>query len=148
VVAEAAAGIDAVRHLLLISSYLPEPGESLSSFGDPDPAPFLDIDAEGGTFGVGRRRSPKPSCTTASNWSMKRCITSLARACRSRSSRCKPQPGSSCRRLTSSAVRIAALRPNGSESSPRAQTVVELDAGHHPFLAQPQKVADLVLEIS
>ena len=52
VVAEAAAGIDSVRHLLLISSYLPEPGESLSSFGDGTPAPFLDIDPDDGTFGV------------------------------------------------------------------------------------------------
>ena len=42
VTAEAAAGVDAVRHLLLVSSYLPEVGESLSSFGrSPGPAPFL-----------------------------------------------------------------------------------------------------------
>ena len=33
VAAEAAAGVEAVRHLLLVSSYLPEPGESLSSLG-------------------------------------------------------------------------------------------------------------------
>src|SRR4029079_4991576 len=31
VAAEAAAGVDAVRHLLLVSSYLPEVGQSLSS---------------------------------------------------------------------------------------------------------------------
>ena len=52
VTAEAAAGVDAVRHLLLVSSYLPEVGESLSSFGGEEPAPFLDIDPEGGTFTV------------------------------------------------------------------------------------------------
>ena len=52
VAAEAAAGIDAVRHLLLVSSYLPEVGQSLSSFGGEEPAPFLDIDPEGGTFTV------------------------------------------------------------------------------------------------
>ena len=50
--AEAAAGVDAVRHLLLVSSYLPEVGQSLSSFGGEEPAPFLDIDPEGGTFTV------------------------------------------------------------------------------------------------
>src|SRR3954454_21408099 len=33
VTAQAAAGVAAVRHLLLISSYLPEVGQSLSSFG-------------------------------------------------------------------------------------------------------------------
>ena len=52
VTAEAAAGIDAVRHLLLVSIYLPEVGHSLSSFGREEPAPFLDIDPEGGTFTV------------------------------------------------------------------------------------------------
>ena len=44
VTAEAAAGVDAVRHLLLVASYLPEVGQSLSSFGGEEPAPFLDID--------------------------------------------------------------------------------------------------------
>ena len=34
------------------------------------------------------------------------------------------------------------------EFAGRAETVVELGAGHHPFLAQPQLVADLVLGIS
>ena len=52
VTAEAAAGVGAVRHLLLVSSYLPEVGQSLSSFGGEEPAPFLDIDPEGGTFTV------------------------------------------------------------------------------------------------
>jgi hypothetical protein len=42
----------AVRHLLLISSYLPEVGQSLSSFGGEEPAPFLEIDPEAGTFTV------------------------------------------------------------------------------------------------
>ncbi len=54
VVAEAAAGVNAVRHLVLVSSYLPEVGQSLSEFGDSDgaSAPFLDVDLETGTFGV------------------------------------------------------------------------------------------------
>jgi pimeloyl-ACP methyl ester carboxylesterase len=34
------------------------------------------------------------------------------------------------------------------EFAARAQTVVELDAGHHPFLALPQPVADLLLGLS
>src|SRR4051812_12315130 len=50
VTAEAAAGVAAVRHLGLISSYLPQPRQSLSSFCGEGPAPFLDGDPEGGTF--------------------------------------------------------------------------------------------------
>src|SRR5256885_1305975 len=41
VTAEAAAGIDAVHHLLLVSSYLPEVGESPSPFGGEEAAPVL-----------------------------------------------------------------------------------------------------------
>lgn len=52
VTAEAVAGAGAVRHPPLVSSYLPEVGQSLSSFGGEEPAPFLDIDPEGGTFTV------------------------------------------------------------------------------------------------
>jgi pimeloyl-ACP methyl ester carboxylesterase len=54
VTAEAADGIGSVRHLLLVSSYLPEIGQSLSEFGDGRPAPFLDVDPDAGTFGVRR----------------------------------------------------------------------------------------------
>src|SRR5258708_3484283 len=50
VTAEAAAGVEAVRHLLLVSSYLPEAGQSLSSLRGDEPAPFLDIAPHGGTF--------------------------------------------------------------------------------------------------
>ena len=52
VTAEAAADVRSVRHLLLISSYLPEVGQSLSEFGDGTPAPFLDVDLDAGTFAV------------------------------------------------------------------------------------------------
>src|ERR1700744_6252421 len=34
VTAEAAAGVAGVRHIVLVSSYLPEAGQSLSDFGD------------------------------------------------------------------------------------------------------------------
>lgn len=36
----------------MVSSYLPEVGQSLSEFGDGGPAPFLDVDPGAGTFGV------------------------------------------------------------------------------------------------
>src|SRR3954468_13582884 len=52
VTAEAAAGVDAVRHLLFVSRCLLEVGQSLYSFGGEKPAPFLAVDPEGGTFTV------------------------------------------------------------------------------------------------
>src|SRR5262249_55997008 len=41
VAAEAAAGVATVRHLVFVSSYLPEPGEALATFRAAAPPPFL-----------------------------------------------------------------------------------------------------------
>lgn len=45
-------GVETVRHLVFVSSYLPDPGESLSTFGSDTPPPFLNFDPDGGTFGA------------------------------------------------------------------------------------------------
>jgi hypothetical protein len=37
---------------MFVSSYLPEPGESLSTLGTGGPLPFLDFDPDGGTLGA------------------------------------------------------------------------------------------------
>lgn len=149
VVAEAAAGIDTVRHLLLISSYLPEVGESLSTFNGAEPAPFLDLDVEAGTVGV----RPDLLETTF----MHDCSELLDDA----TDRLAPQSLS----VTQQPVRAAAWQQvpttylvcgqdrgtpaaRQREFAARARTVVELDTGHHPFLAQPQAVTNLVLGIS
>src|SRR3954469_18949042 len=65
VTAEAAAGVDAVRHLLLVSRYLPQVGQSLSSCGGEEPAPFLDIDPRAARSPSARTPWPKRSCRTA-----------------------------------------------------------------------------------
>jgi pimeloyl-ACP methyl ester carboxylesterase len=52
VAAQAAADVETVKHIVLISSYLPEVGESLSTFGSEEPAAFLRIDPDAGTFTV------------------------------------------------------------------------------------------------
>src|SRR4051812_46007004 len=49
--AEAAHGLQRVEHLVYITSVLPLPGESLGSYSD-EPAPWIDIDAEAGTFAL------------------------------------------------------------------------------------------------
>src|SRR4051794_39065508 len=122
VTAEAAAGVDAVRHLLLVSSYLPEVGQSLSSFGGEEPAPFLDIDPEGGTSPSARTPWPKRSCRTAVRRSSDRPRTRRPiRAWRSSSSRCGQPSGSAWLRLTSSAPRTGAPPPNDNASSLVAQ---------------------------
>ena len=147
VTAEAAAGVDAVRHLLLVSSYLPEVGQSLSSFGGEEPAPFLDIDPEGGTFTV------RPDALAETF--LQDCDPEIQREALDRTARqslavlgqpVRSAAWQTCPRRTWSAPGTGAPPPRGSASSPeRAGSVVELDAGHHPFLSQPAAVRDLIL---
>jgi pimeloyl-ACP methyl ester carboxylesterase len=147
VTAEAAAGVDAVRHLLLVSSYLPEPGESLSSFGGEEPAPFLDIDPEGGTFTVRRE--------TLAGTFLQDCDEEIRRQAADRTAwqslAVLEQPVRSAAWQQVPSTYLVCARDHGTpadrqrEFARRAGSVVELDAGHHPFLSQPAAVRDLIL---
>ena len=149
VVAEAAAGVDAVRHLLLISSYLPEVGQSLSDFGDGSPAPFLDVDLDAGTFGVRPELLVDTFLHDCDADVQARAADHLTRQ---------------SVRVTGQAVEAAAWHhipstylvctldrgtPAGvqHELTRKAGRVVELDAGHHPFLSRPTAVRDLLLDL-
>lgn len=149
VTAEAAAGIGSVRHLLLISSYLPEVGQSLSDFGDGTLAPLLDVDLAAGTFGV------RPELL----------VDTFLQDCDSEVQRQAPEHlARQSVQVTGQAVRAAAWQHIPStylvcaedrgtpdrlqrEFARAAGRVVELDAGHHPFLSQPEAVRDLLLSL-
>jgi pimeloyl-ACP methyl ester carboxylesterase len=147
VAAEAAAGVDAVRHLLLVSSYLPEVGQSLSSFGGEEPAPFLDIDPEGGTFTV------RPDALAETF--LQDCDPDTQRQATGKTARQslavigQPVRAAAWQHLASTYLVCAEDRGTPAdlqrEFADRADSVVELDAGHHPFLSQPTAVRDLVL---
>jgi len=147
VAAQAAAGVAAVAHLVLVSSYLPEVGQGLQDFGGPEPAPFLDADPAGGTFGV-RPDQLVPVF-------LQDCDEPVRAAAPQRLAR-------QSLRVTGQAVTAAAwhdvpstylvcARDLGTPAArqrrfaERAGEVVELDAGHHPFLSRPDAVRDLVL---
>ena len=147
VAAEAAAGVGAVRHLLLVSSYLPEVGQSLSSFGGEQPAPFLDIDPEGGTFTV------RPE--TLAGTFLQDCDPEIQREAMGQTARQslsvleQPVRSAAWQHVPSTYLVCAQDRGTQAERqrefARRAGTVVELDAGHHPFLSQPAAVRDLIL---
>jgi pimeloyl-ACP methyl ester carboxylesterase len=147
VTAEAAAGVEAVRHLLLVSSYLPEVGQSLSSFGGPEPAPFLDVDPEGGTFTV------RPDALAETF--LQDCGPEIRRQALDRTARQslavldQPVRVAAWQHVATTYLVCAQDRGTPAESqrefAVRAGAVVELDAGHHPFLSQPAAVRDLVL---
>jgi pimeloyl-ACP methyl ester carboxylesterase len=149
VTAEAAAGAGAVRHLLLVSSYLPEVGQSLSSFGGEEPAPFLDIDPEGGTFTV---RSDALIGTFLQD-----CDPEIQREALEKTARQslaileQSVRAAAWQQLPSTYLVCAEDRGTPAERqrefSGRAGSVVELDTGHHPFLSQPSAFRDLVLSL-
>lgn len=147
VTAEAAAGLSAIRHLLLVSSYLPEVGESLSSFGGEEPAPFLEIDPEGGTFSV----RPEALVETF----LQDCDPEIQREAGEKTARQslavleRPVEAAAWQEVDSTYLVCAEDRGTPVDAQRRfaleAGSVVELAAGHHPFLSQPAAVRDLVL---
>jgi pimeloyl-ACP methyl ester carboxylesterase len=149
VTAEAAAGVDSVRHLLLVSSYLPEVGQSLSSFGGEEPAPFLDLDPEGGTFTV------RPDALAETF--LQDCAPEIQREALDKTARQSlavlgaPVAAAAWQQVPSTYLVCADDRGTPAdrqrEFAAKAGAVVELDSGHHPFLSQPAAVRDLVLSL-
>ena len=147
VTAEAAAGIGTVHHLLLVSSYLPEVGESLSSFGGEEPAPFLAIDPDAGTFTV------RPDALVETF--LQDCDPEIQREATAKTAwqslHVLEQPVQSAAWQHTASTYLVGVDDRGTpadlqrEFAGRAGSVVELDAGHHPFLSQPAAVRDLVL---
>jgi pimeloyl-ACP methyl ester carboxylesterase len=149
VTAEAAAGVEAVRHLLFVSSYLPEVGQSRSSFGSDEPAPFLDIDADGGTFTV---RSSALADTFLQDCEVeiqREAATKLAR--QSLAVLGQPVQAAAWQQVPSTYLLCAQDRGTPAESqrqfAGRAGSLVELNTGHHPFLSQPDAVRDVILAL-
>jgi len=147
VTAEAAAGVEAVRHLVLVSSFLPEAGQSLASFGGAEPSPFLTVDPEGGTFTV------RPD--TAVETYLQDCDPEIQQQALARTARQSlavlHQPVRSAAWLRVATTYLVCAQDRGTpaelqrEYARRADTIVELNAGHHPFLSQPAATRDLIL---
>jgi pimeloyl-ACP methyl ester carboxylesterase len=149
VVAEAAVDVETVRHLVLVSSYLPEPGESLSTFGADAPPPFLDFDPAGGTFGA---RPELFAETFAQD-----CRPDIARDAATRLVRqtlaVTQQPVRAAAWHDLPTTYVVCIEDRGTpaaaqrEFSRRADKVIEVEAGHHPFLSQPQAIADIIASL-
>jgi pimeloyl-ACP methyl ester carboxylesterase len=147
VTADAAAGLDTVRHLLLISSYLPEVGQSLSSFAPEEPAPFLDIDPAQGTFTV--------RTDALAETFLQDCDAAIQREAENKTARQSlavlEQAVNSAAWKQIASTYLVCAEDRGTpadrqrEFAGPARSVVELDAGHHPFLSQPRVVCDLIL---
>jgi len=146
VATEAAAGVDAVRHMVFVSSYLAEPGESLSTFGAQEPPPFLDFDPDAGTFGA----NPLLFAETF----VQDCSPEIVEAAASRLVRqtmaVAAEPVSAAAWKSLPTTYLLCTQDRGTPASAqrefagRADTVIEMETGHHPFLSRPEAFADMV----
>jgi pimeloyl-ACP methyl ester carboxylesterase len=147
VTAVVAAGLESVSHLLLVSSYLPEVGQSLSSFGGEEPAPFLEVDPEAGTFTVRTDALAETFLQDCAPGVQREALDKTAH--QSLAVLEAPVQAAAWQQLPSTYLVCAADRGTPAdgqrEFATRAGNVVELDSGHHPFLSQPAAVRDLVL---
>ena len=149
VTAEAVAGAASVRHLLLISSYLPEVGQSLADFGE-GPSPFLDVDVDAGTFGVRPEllvdtflHDCDPQVRAEGERHLARQdVEVVSRPVTAAAWQAVPTTYLVCARDRGTPPRLQR------EYAARADAVVEIDAGHHPFLSRPAEVRDLVLRLA
>lgn len=147
VTAEAAAGVETVRHLLLVSSYLPEVGQSLSDFASDGPAPFLEVDEGAGTFGV------RPELLVETF--LQDCDPEVRAAAAARlapqSAHVLGAPVAAAAWQERPSTYLVCTQDRGTpaarqrEHARRAGSAVEVDAGHHPFLSRPEVVSELVL---
>lgn len=149
VVSEAAAGLHQVQHLVLMASFLPEVGESLASFGDETPAPYLDV-APDGTFGVRSELAAQTFMQDCDQEAIEQGLTRLVR----QSTAVTMQPVSAAAWQDIPSTYLVCAQDNGTpparqrDQAKRAGRAVELSVGHHPFLSQPQAVADLILDLT
>ena len=150
VAAEATAGVESVRHLVLVSSYLPEPGESLSTFGSDTPPPFLDFDPDGGTFGARPELFAETFVQDCPPDLVREGATRLVRQTLS----VTQQPVQTAGWQNLPTTYLVCTEDLGTpaaaqrEFAQRADKVIEVKAGHHPFLSQPQVVADIIESLS
>jgi pimeloyl-ACP methyl ester carboxylesterase len=134
---------------VLIASYLPEVGQSLSEFGDGSPAPFLDVDPDAGTFGARPELfvdtflhdcDPDVQAQAAGHLA-RQSVQVTGQSVRAAAWQQVPSTYLVCAQDRGTPLRLQR------EFARRAGSVVELDAGHHPFLSRPAAVRDLLLDL-
>ena len=149
VITDAAAGHGNVRHLVYVTSVMPELGETLASFGEGrEPGPWMDPRPEDGTMGVKAKFLPEAFMQDCDEAAVAGALRRLARqplavfgqAPRAVAWREKPSTYVVC-------AEDRATPPGAQRGfARRAGSVVELPTGHHPMLSRPEGLARVLAE--
>ena len=149
VVTDAAAGYENVRHLVYLTSLMPERDETLASLGGSrEPGPWMDPHPEDGTMGIKAELTPDAFMQDCDEEAVAGALKRLTR-----------QPlavfGQTPRAVAwhekpSTYVVCAEDRATPPEAqheyARRAGKVVELPTGHHPMLSRPDLLARVLVE--
>lgn len=147
VATEASAGVGSVVRMVFIASFLPDVGEALADFGGNDPAPYLDIDEEAGTVAVREDSLIEtfladcaPSIQAEARQHLARqSVRVMVESVAAAAWRAVPTTYVVCSEDRGTPVALQR------ECARRADRVIELPTGHHPFLSRPEMVCDVIL---
>jgi pimeloyl-ACP methyl ester carboxylesterase len=149
VITDAAAGYGNVKHLVYVTSVMPERHETLASFGgEREPGPWMDPRPEDGTMGVKAEFLPEAFMQDCDEEAIAGALERLTRqplavfgqAPRAVAWREKPSTYVVC-------AEDRATPPEAQrEFAKRAERVVELPTGHHPMLSRPELLARVLAE--
>ena len=147
VITDAAAGQEEVRHLVYVTSVMPELGETMADFGG-EPGPWMDPLPEDGTMGVRAELVPDAFMQDCDGEAVAGALKRLTR-----------QPlavfgqtprGVAWQEKPATYVVCAEDRatPPGAQRgfARRARRVVEVPTGHHPMLSRPELLARVISE--
>ncbi|WKU02891.1 alpha/beta hydrolase [Micromonospora sp. HUAS LYJ1] len=149
VVATAAADAGDVRHLVYVSSFLPDVGESLADLGPAGPAPHLEFFPDG-TFAARPELVPPLFLHDCDPAAVEGALARLVR--QDAAVLTTPVRYAGWRSTPATGVVCAGDRATPPEVQ-RAQAAwagrtVELATGHHPMLSHPELLAGLLREIA
>ncbi|WP_348534354.1 alpha/beta hydrolase [Kitasatospora sp. GP82] len=144
----AAAGVPAVRHLVYVTSVLPEPGETLGSLAGAGPGPWMAVSPDG-TLTVRPEQAAEIFLHDCEDPEV--VAGAVARLVPQSLRVLGQSPARAAWRDCPSTYAVCA-EDRGTppqwqrERAARADRVVELPTGHHPFLSHPGLLADLLAE--
>jgi pimeloyl-ACP methyl ester carboxylesterase len=149
VITDAAAGHENARHLVYVTSVMPERDETLASFGGGrEPGPWMDPRPEDGTIGIKAELAPEAFMQDCDEAAVAGALERLTRqplvvfgqAPRAVAWREKPSTYVVC-------AEDRATPPEAQRGfARRADRVVELPTGHHPMLSRPDLLARVLAE--
>ncbi len=149
VITDAASGHKNAKHLVYVTSVMPDRGESLASFGGSrELGPWMDPRPEDGTMGVKAELAPEAFMQDCDEEAVAGALKRLTR--QSLVVFGQTPRGVAWREKPSTYVVCAEDRATPPEAqreyARRAGSVVELPTGHHPMLSRPELLARVLAE--